>query len=1059
MATVSSLVVRRRLATMRQVEDALARQVLYGGDVVTNLLEVAPPPATDEVALTQALAESLEIGAAPIDALRAPDPVAVGRVSRELAEQHGFVPIALSGAILRVALAEPLAPDAVQTLEAALGLKIEQRVASLARLRQALEQAYGIVMDRRTRRLVSVLDGLKDQPPSVPPPPRRTTIPDVDDVGGDGPVRPATVVAKVMARKPSAPPAAMPVTPSAEPAPVDTPGAPTLETTIRDKRGAAGWFLKQRRTASSQRLPAAKRRRGPFTREEAEAVFAEAASTEAVLGAVLDYAQQYFAACALFLAHEQLAEGFDARGLASPERVRKMGVPLDLPSQLADARTQRVPLVRARSKDGLDGVFSVDLDRASVEGDVLIAPMVVGKRVVALLYADDDGQPITLADLAEPLRILSAGGTALARIIVRRKRQQAGPLPDLPLPTPPAAPVERKKASFAERAQALTRALVGGRVPNKSTRPPSWAPGSFSAAEPDPVQAASLAPIVSPVEGHPDTGRADDGTPTATSPPVESQESAPRPVQVARVVPQARLMAIDLPPEIAKNRKVTQPGFGAVRVAETLAKEAAKEAAREEATAAAPTSGRRPSGPRLALADPDEVGALGDLESGDSDPLGLPDASFDEAEPTPLVTVPARRPGPSPELLAQQAPPPSLRGRRPLGPTIPREEPEIKFTGSPPYPGSAVTTEPDLIETADVSDDELEELLALAGRESERFEVYQPRPLPRATGRVAEAELPKVMVALEPEHVAVVTKLLRGGEASDEAARELVAMGVLALPALMDRFPGPTRCDRTVPLAEVPPPREAGPLLRVLSELGRASLREILARLGDPTPETRFWAVWMLTEITDPEAAAPLVPRLVDDDLAVRRAACFAARMVARLHPHAAEFMVEPLVGVVLDPGGGIALRVRAAHALGEIRDKHAAEGLVLGLEAREGEIVQACHDALVILTRHDATRKGGSWPRWLHAHGDKPRMEWLIDALLDEDLSIREGAGHELKELTKQYFGYYANLPRSEREQAQKRYRAWWDTEGRELLGGAGRGGGSPADRPSRSGQVAREG
>ena len=39
--SLSSLIVQREIATIREVEEALARQVLYGGDLVTNLLEVS----------------------------------------------------------------------------------------------------------------------------------------------------------------------------------------------------------------------------------------------------------------------------------------------------------------------------------------------------------------------------------------------------------------------------------------------------------------------------------------------------------------------------------------------------------------------------------------------------------------------------------------------------------------------------------------------------------------------------------------------------------------------------------------------------------------------------------------------------------------------------------------------------------------------------------------------------------------------------------------------------------------------------------------------------------
>src|SRR5580698_1871267 len=60
--SLSSLIVQRQVATMRQVEEALARQVIYGGDLVTNLLEVA---LVDESILVELLAVSLHLPRAP----------------------------------------------------------------------------------------------------------------------------------------------------------------------------------------------------------------------------------------------------------------------------------------------------------------------------------------------------------------------------------------------------------------------------------------------------------------------------------------------------------------------------------------------------------------------------------------------------------------------------------------------------------------------------------------------------------------------------------------------------------------------------------------------------------------------------------------------------------------------------------------------------------------------------------------------------------------------------------------------------------------------------------
>src|SRR5437016_6433954 len=105
--SLSSLIVQRQVATMRQVEEALARQVIYGGDLATNLLEVAP---IDEEALTQLLAEATRLTAAPTGEL----PVAAERarlVPPEVAITRGVVPLDPDGEVLILAVAEPIPAD------------------------------------------------------------------------------------------------------------------------------------------------------------------------------------------------------------------------------------------------------------------------------------------------------------------------------------------------------------------------------------------------------------------------------------------------------------------------------------------------------------------------------------------------------------------------------------------------------------------------------------------------------------------------------------------------------------------------------------------------------------------------------------------------------------------------------------------------------------------------------------------------------------------------------------------------------------------------------------
>src|SRR5579864_658583 len=98
--SLSSLIVSREVATMRQVEEALARQVIYGGDLATNLLEVAH---VDEDALTRLIADATRLAPAPAGELAVSQNLAA-LVPEELAITRGFVPLKLEGEVLVLAV-------------------------------------------------------------------------------------------------------------------------------------------------------------------------------------------------------------------------------------------------------------------------------------------------------------------------------------------------------------------------------------------------------------------------------------------------------------------------------------------------------------------------------------------------------------------------------------------------------------------------------------------------------------------------------------------------------------------------------------------------------------------------------------------------------------------------------------------------------------------------------------------------------------------------------------------------------------------------------------------
>ena len=55
-----------------------------------------------------------------------------------------------------------------------------------------------------------------------------------------------------------------------------------------------------------------------------------------------------------------------------------------------------------------------------------------------------------------------------------------------------------------------------------------------------------------------------------------------------------------------------------------------------------------------------------------------------------------------------------------------------------------------------------------------------------------------------------------------------------------------------------------------------------------------------------------------------------------------------------------------------------------------------------------------------------------LIDALMNQHRSLRTNAIDELRTYVSDNFGYYDDSPKRERQHSQKRYREWWENEGR---------------------------
>jgi hypothetical protein len=258
----------------------------------------------------------------------------------------------------------------------------------------------------------------------------------------------------------------------------------------------------------------------------------------------------------------------------------------------------------------------------------------------------------------------------------------------------------------------------------------------------------------------------------------------------------------------------------------------------------------------------------------------------------------------------------------------------------------------------------------------------------------------------------------------------LIDAGAAAVAPLVGALPGPIT--RHGPYEEgTGRASHWGPLLEAIVRIGPSAVPALAERSGDPNPDVRAWAARLLGELPTQDGARAIARRLLDADKIVRRAARFAASAVLQERSPGKALRSE-LSEIACRTAEALETRHAAIEAMAELREGRAIAELTPLLNDDNPSIVKRAHWALVVLARTDLGTDALGWTTWWQENFSRHRVEWLIDALMHESPDIRRAAGEELKSLTKEYFGYYDDLPEDERLAAQNRYRQWWETKGK---------------------------
>ncbi len=990
MSALTSLLARDRIVPVSKIEEALQHQVIAGGDIETVLLEMNLVAEDVLSAYRAALYDRLP--ATREETMRASRD-AIRTLPRDLARSTNAIPLQVEGRTMVVAVSEPLSAIARAQISAAVGCEISERIVTRPRFAAALAHHYGFELDPRMRRLT---DALRRRDAGVIPfvrPPGPSLRPSTPVTTGDAGYsrnpfedRPDTlqypVIAPVRSFAGKVPVGISLSEPSLEADPENDsiqaiiPLAPKAVTDPAFNR-----FRLSTVPPSHVSTHAARAARGPMDEERARHLLAQAIQRDDVLFILLRYAQQFFDFVGVFSISKEGARGRMAHGAGlSAELMEHVVMPVEGPGLVARAVRDRRVLIGDLSASEEERAAAALLGRPSGPG--IAVPIVIGSRAVLLLYADRAGEGLAQEDATEVLALVQPVADALKRIIVEQKTLRRSSLPPVRTSVAPDAPVppiiaELLPEATSEQSQAAIERLSD-------------------------VQDEDASPSRLPASNTP-SGGFDLRNPHAS-------ESG------------LGLEAVDLDrlSRVPERRRETQREHAAAR--EPGVSRKAREAAR----------GRVQGVPRTAPPPPVRE-SLAPAAA-----VGRADGSYHYASPTGAVleesTRPKRSQPQAPAPLGVEVLAPSAAVGASFAQVKPRrievEKPRAEVLPAPvPVPSAAVR-----------------ESQARIGRPADSEGTHRvPEERPSLAERTAHDRssvttlpmviAPSVIIDMGDQVTALVESLLhtKPEDEPDEIA-ELVKVGEAALPVLLQLFPGPLWFDRTQPHKRRPRGRDVSAVARAIVAFGGSAAPYLASKVQSTDPNSSFYALMVAAEIPHLDLLDAVARRALDQDEAIRRLALETLRRFSFLA--AFETVLSAFAQLCERPGKDPRRQRLAVEALGELRDRRSLKVLLARLSDPSEAVVQAAHRALVLLTCQDFGLAQRKWETWAEQWASSHRVEWLIDSLLHSHEAARARAGEELKHATQQYFGYHPQLPKRDRELAQRKYREWWEQEGRSAFG-----------------------
>ena len=378
-----------------RVQEALEGQVIFGGRLGTNLLEIG---ALTEDALARALSRQHDRPALHGD-LHV-DTMVAALLKPKHADRFEVVPYRLEGRRLSVLCCDPADLRKLDEVAFVLGKQIAPVIVPEARLWALLRALYGV--ERPTRGLAldstRVRRGMSFAAERAParPDPTHPILPPILTGPSAGPVTRVS-----LARR----------SPGAWAA---DPGDPFCGSLVSSEEVLASLQAEATAARESNGAPA------PLSFAEAVAALSGVDDRGAVARIVLRYARSRFRRAVLLTVHARAADGWEGIGDGlTPHRVARLHVPLGKPSvvnTVVESRSHFLgPLARTEA--------NIRLLRALAGGapkNAFAMPILARGKVVNVLYADGGRGGVVSSDGVGELLILAARISQSYDVLLRR---------------------------------------------------------------------------------------------------------------------------------------------------------------------------------------------------------------------------------------------------------------------------------------------------------------------------------------------------------------------------------------------------------------------------------------------------------------------------------------------------------------------------------------------------------------------------------------------------------------------------------------------------------------